>query len=142
MDEDGFFMEAHPKLRPLDFTTPGVYLCGLAQGPNFANENIVQARGAVSRAVMVLSKKEYVTEGMINRVDPTLCRACGECQNACCFEAIKVQEIDHMRKQAVVTEALCTGCGICNVACPTGAASLSHFKDEQIEGMINKMPKN
>jgi heterodisulfide reductase subunit A len=136
LDEDGFFMEAHPKLRPLDFTTPGVYLCGLAQGPNFANENIVQARGAVSRAVMVLSKKEYVAEGMINRVDPTLCRACGECQNACCFEAIKVQAVKHGRKQAVVTEALCTGCGVCNVACPTGAASLSHFKDEQIDGMI------
>jgi heterodisulfide reductase subunit A len=136
LDEDGFFMEAHPKLRPLDFTTPGVYLCGLAQGPNFANENIVQARGAVSRAVMVLSKKEYVAAGMINRVDPTLCRACGECQNACCFEAIKVQEVDQRRKQAVVTEALCTGCGVCNVACPTGAASLSHFKDEQIDGMI------
>jgi heterodisulfide reductase subunit A-like polyferredoxin len=138
LDEDGFFMEAHPKLRPLDFTTPGVYLCGLAQGPNFANENIVQARGAVSRAVMVLSKKEYVAAGMINRVDPTLCRACGECQNACCFEAIKVQEVDQRRKQAVVTEALCTGCGVCNVACPTGAASLSHFKDEQIDGMIEE----
>jgi heterodisulfide reductase subunit A len=138
LDEDGFFMEAHPKLRPLDFTTPGVYLCGLAQGPNFAN---VQARGAVSRAVMVLSQKEYVAEGMINRVDPTLCRACGECQKACCFEAIKVLEVGQGLKQAVVTEALCTGCGVCNVACPTGAASLSHFKDEQIDGMIVEMPK-
>ena len=137
LDEDGFFMEAHPKLRPLDFTTPGVYLCGLAQGPNFANENIVQARGAVSRAVMVLSKKEYVAEGMINRVDPTLCRACGECQNACCFEAIQVRQAQQGLKQAMVTEALCTGCGVCNVACPTGAASLSHFRDEQIEGMID-----
>ncbi len=63
LDEDGFFMEAHPKLRPLDFATPGFYLCGLAQGPKFANEAIVQARGAVSRAVMVLSKKEIVAEG-------------------------------------------------------------------------------
>ena len=138
LDEDGFFMEAHPKLRPLDFTTPGVYLCGLAQGPNFANENIVQARGAVSRAVMVISKKEYVAEGMISRVDPSLCRACGECQNACCFEAVKVMEVEQGRRQAVVTEALCTGCGVCNVACPTGAASLSHFKDEQIDGMIKE----
>ena len=137
LDEDGFFMEAHPKLRPLDFATPGFFLCGLAQGPNFAGESIAQARGAVSRAVTVLSKEEIVAEGMINRVDSNLCRACGECENACIFEAINVKETAPGRKQAVVTEALCTGCGVCNVACPTGAASLSHFKDEQIEGMIS-----
>jgi len=136
LDEDGFFMEAHPKLRPRDFATPGFYLCGLAQGPKFANEAIVQARGAVSRAVMVLSKKEIVAEGMINQVDSTLCRACGECERACIFEAINVKETAPGRKLAVVTESLCTGCGVCNVACPTGAASLSHFKDEQIEGML------
>ena len=136
LDEDGFFMEAHPKLRPLDFATPGFYLCGLAQGPKFANESIAQARGAVSRAVTVLSQKEIVAEGMVNRVDAELCRACGECEKACCFEAIKVTEVSDGRKRAMVTEALCTGCGVCNVACPTGAASLSHFKDEQIIGMI------
>ncbi|MGD8765202.1 MAG: CoB--CoM heterodisulfide reductase iron-sulfur subunit A family protein [Desulfobacteraceae bacterium] len=136
LDEDGFLMEAHPKLRPLDAASPGVYLCGLAQGPKFASEAIVQARGAVSRAVTVLSKNEIVAEGMINRVDAGLCRACGECENACCFEAIKVTEQTPGRKLAVVTEALCTGCGICNVACPTGAASLSHFKDSQINEMI------
>jgi heterodisulfide reductase subunit A-like polyferredoxin len=141
LDEDGFFMEAHPKLRPLDFATPGVYLCGLAQGPKFAGESITQARGAVSRALMVLSKKEIVAEGMVNRVDASLCRACGECESACCFEAISVKETLQGRKQAVVTEALCTGCGVCNVACPTGAASLSHFRDEQIDGMINEIPK-
>ena len=130
LDEDGFFMEAHPKLRPLDFATPGFYLCGLAQGPKFASETIAQAHGAVSRAITVLSKKEIVAEGMINRVDSDLCRGCGECEKACCFEAIKVKEVTGGRQQAVVTEALCTGCGICNVACPTGAASLSHFKDD------------
>jgi len=136
LDEDGFFMEAHPKLRPLDFATPGVYLCGLAQGPKFAAESIAQAPGAVSRAVMVLSKKEIVIEGMINRVDETLCRACGECEKACSFEAISVKETVPGRKRAMVIEALCQGCGMCNVACPTGAASLSHFKDAQIEEMI------
>ena len=138
VDEDGFFMEAHPKLRPLDFATPGFYLCGLAQGPKFASETIAQAHGAVTRAVTVLSKKEIVAEGMINRVDSDLCRGCGECEKACCFEAIKVKEVTGGRQQAVVTEALCTGCGICNVACPTGAASLSHFKDTQINAMVEK----
>ncbi|CAB1076791.1 4Fe-4S ferredoxin [Alkalispirochaeta odontotermitis] len=136
LDEDDFFMEAHPKLRPLDFATPGVYLCGLAQGPKFAAESIAQARGAVSRAVMLLSKKEIVTEGMINRVDERLCRACGECENACIFEAISVKETIPGHQRAMVIEALCRGCGVCNVACPTGAASVAHFKDEQIEEMI------
>jgi len=138
LDEDGFFMEAHPKLRPLDFATAGFYLCGLSQGPKFANETIAQARGAALRAIIVLSKKEIVAEGMINHVDSGLCRACGECEEACCFEAIKVKEVEGGRKQAVVTEALCTGCGGCNVACPTGAASLAHFQEEQINAMIEE----
>ena len=138
LDEDGFFMEAHPKLRPLDFTTAGFYLCGLSQGPKFANEAIAQARGAVSRATMVLSKKKIVAEGVINHVDSNLCRACGECEKNCIFEAIKVKETQEGKKLAEVTEALCTGCGVCNVACPTGAASLAHFRDEQINVMIEE----
>jgi heterodisulfide reductase subunit A len=138
LDQDGFFMEAHPKLRPLDFATAGFYLCGLSQGPKFANETIAQARGAALRAIIVLSKKEIVAEGMINHVDSGRCRACGECEEACCFEAIKVKEVEGGRKQAVVTEALCTGCGGCNVACPTGAASLAHFQEEQINAMIEE----
>ena len=136
LDEDGFFMEAHPKLRPLDFAAPGFFLCGLAQGPKFADESISQARGAVSRALAVLSRKKIATDSMINRVDAQLCRACGECEKACCFEAIKVKQVDSGRQQAVVTAAQCTGCGVCNVACPTGAASLAHYKDEQINRMI------
>ena len=138
LDEDGFFMEAHPKLRPLDFSKAGVYLCGLAQGPKFAQEAITQARGAVSRAAKVLSKKMIVAEGMITHVDPNLCRACGECEKTCVFEAIKVQEAGDGRKTAVVTESLCTGCGACNAACPTCAASLAHFQDDQINVMILK----
>ncbi|MGD8492549.1 MAG: CoB--CoM heterodisulfide reductase iron-sulfur subunit A family protein [Desulfobacterales bacterium] len=136
LDEDGFFMEAHPKLRPLDLAAPGYYLCGLAQGPKFASESVAQARGAVSRAVTVLSQKEIVAEGMINRVDAGLCRACGECEKACCFEAIQVKQGASGRQQAMVTEALCTGCGVCNVACPTGAASLSHYHDKQLTEMV------
>lgn len=135
LDEDGFFMEAHIKLRPLDFATAGFYLCGLAYGPKFANETIAQARGAVSRALTVLSKKEILDEAVITHVDTSLCRACGECEKACSFEAIKVKEVEG-KKLAVVTGALCTGCGACNVACPTGAASLAHFQDKQVNVMI------
>jgi len=136
LDQDGFFMEAHPKLRPLDFSKAGFYLCGLAQGPKFASESIAQARGAVSRAMTVLSRKTMTSEGMINHVDYELCRACGECEKVCLFEAIRVEVDEQGRKAARVFENICTGCGACNVACPTGAASLAHFRDEQINEMI------
>lgn len=135
LDEDGFFMEAHVKLRPLDFASAGYYLCGIAHGPKFSSESITQARGAVSRAITVLSHQEIKADAVINHVDPTFCRGCGECEKVCSFDAIKVEEHDGCL-QAEVAEALCTGCGACNVACPTGAASLSHFQDEQIEAMI------
>ncbi|MGA2400496.1 MAG: 4Fe-4S dicluster domain-containing protein, partial [Syntrophobacteraceae bacterium] len=95
-----------------------------------------QARGAVSRAMTILSQKEIVAEGVITQVDPTLCRACGECEQTCLFDAIKVTEVEGGKKRAAVTQALCTGCGACNAACPTGAASLAHFRDRQIEAVI------
>lgn len=139
LDEDGFFLEAHLKLRPLDFATAGYFLCGLAQGPKFANEAIAQARGAVSRAMTILSQKEIVAEGVVTEVNPDLCRACGECEQTCLFAAIKVTEVEGGRKQAVVTQALCTGCGACNAACPTGAASLAHFRDKQVNAVIQAL---
>ena len=136
LDQDGFFMEAHPKLRPLDFSRAGFYLCGLAQGPKFASESIAQAWGAVSRAMNVLSKEIMISEGMINQVDPELCRGCGECEKACLYDAIKVEEDEMGRKSARVRENICTGCGACNAVCPTGASSLAHFRDDQINEMI------
>jgi len=139
LDQDGFFMEAHIKLRPLDFATAGCFLCGLAHGPKFANEAIAQARGAVSRAIPILSQKEIVAAGMVTEVNPDLCRACGECEKACMFQAIKVTEMEGGRKYAVVNKAICTGCGACNVACPTGAASLAHFRDKQINNVIRAL---
>ena len=137
-EEDGFFMEAHIKLRPLDFATAGFFLCGLAHGPKFANEAIAQAQGAVARACSILSKKELMAEAVITHVDPYLCRGCGECESACFFKAIQVEDVDG-KQQAVVSEALCTGCGACNVACPTGASSLAHFQDDQVHAMIRSI---
>ncbi len=139
LDQDGFFLEAHLKLRPLDFATAGFFLAGLAQGPKFANEAIAQAKGAVSRAVTILSQKEIVAEGVITQVNGELCRACGECEQTCLFEAIKVKEVEGGRRQATVNQALCTGCGACNAACPTGAASLAHFRDKQINAVIRAL---
>jgi heterodisulfide reductase subunit A len=139
LDQDGFFMEAHLKLRPLDFATAGFFLCGLAQGPKFANEAIAQAKGAVSRAVTILSQKEIVGQGVITQVDPALCRACGECERTCVFDAIKVKDVEGGGRRAVVSQGLCTGCGACNVACPTGAASLAHFRDKQVNAVIKAL---
>jgi heterodisulfide reductase subunit A2 len=136
LDQDGFFMEAHPKLRPLDFIKPGIFLCGLAQGPKWAVESMAQARGAVSRAMSILSRKRVTASGMIAQVDRGFCRACGECEKACLFEAVKIEEDEDGRQSAVINPSLCTGCGACNVACPTGAVSPAHFEDGQIEGMI------
>lgn len=136
LDEDGFFLEAHLKLRPLDFAVAGIFMAGLAHGPKFADESIAQARGAASRAVRVLSKKELTADAVITHINPDLCRACGECEKTCMFEAVKVEETDAGRKLARVAEALCTGCGACNAACPTGAASLHHFRDSQVNAMI------
>ena len=136
LEEDGFFMEAHIKLRPLDFATEGFYLCGLAHGPKFANESIAQARGAVSRALTVLSKKIIETEGEISHVNELLCRGCGKCEDACPFNAISVVEREDGKQVARVKEALCKGCGQCAVVCPTGAASIFHFKDPEILSMV------
>jgi len=138
-DQDGFFLEAHLKLRPLDFPTAGYFLCGLAKGPSFANEAIAQAKGAVSRALAILSKKEIVKEGMMTQINPELCRACGECEQTCLFNAVKVTDMPDGRRQAKVDLALCTGCGACNVACPTGAASLAHFRDTQVNAEIRAL---
>jgi heterodisulfide reductase subunit A len=137
LDQDGFFMEAHPKLRPLDFIRPGYFVCGLAQGPKFAPDAITQAKGAAARALTILSRQTMVAEGMKAEVNDTFCRGCGECQKACLFEAITVETAENGVKKAVVDPSLCTGCGACAVACPNGAASLAHFQDDQIYGMIN-----
>ena len=137
LDQDGFFLEAHLKLRPLDFATAGFFLCGLAQGPKFANESIAQARGAVSRATTILSQKEIVAEGVIAQVDPALCRGCGKCVAVCPYGAPQLMEKAEGVQISTIQEALCKGCGACAVACPTGAASIRHFNDEEVLTMVD-----
>jgi heterodisulfide reductase subunit A len=141
LDENGFFLEAHIKLRPLDFATPGFFVCGLAQGPKFSYEAIAQAKGAVARAATILSRKEMFSDAVVTSVDPFLCRGCGECEKVCSFGAIKVVDRRSEGKgiRAEVDPALCTGCGACNVACPTGAASLAHFRDIHVLAMLEAL---
>jgi heterodisulfide reductase subunit A-like polyferredoxin len=128
LTQDGFYMEAHMKLRPLDFVNEGMYLCGLAHGPKTLAESISQARGAVSRAVTILSKPHLMVGGVVSEVDEDRCVACLTCVRSCPFGVPKINEIG----VAYIEPAACQGCGICAAACPRKAIRLRHYSDEQV----------
>jgi heterodisulfide reductase subunit A len=135
LSKDGFFLEAHTKLRPLDFATDGVFLCGLAHAPKFIDENISQALGAAARAITILSKDSLEGEAVIAVVDEELCRGCGKCEEICEFKAPKLIEKGG-RLVSQINEALCKGCGKCSVVCCNKSISMRHFKAEQLNAMI------
>ncbi|MFC2027401.1 FAD-dependent oxidoreductase [Chloroflexota bacterium] len=128
LNQDGFFMEAHMKLRPLDFVNEGMYMCGLAHSPKFVSETIAQARGAVSRAVTILSQPYLMTGGVVSVVNQGDCVACLTCVRACPFNVPKINE----NGVADIEQAACQGCGICASACPCNAISVQNYKDEQV----------
>lgn len=129
LNEDGFFLEAHVKLRPVDFATEGVFMCGLAHGPKSVEETISQAKAAAARAVTVLSKDKVEVEGKIAVIDKSLCSGCGTCAAVCAYQAVQV---DGTESLAVVNEALCKGCGSCSSVCRSGAIDVKGFTDNQI----------
>jgi len=137
VNEDGFFLEAHMKLRPVDFATDGVFLAGLAHYPKPLDESIAQAEAAGSHAAQVLARGYVEAPGMVAVVDQFLCRGCGRCVDVCPFHAPELKEAATGILQSQINPALCKGCGACGVACPTGAAQVRHFKDEQIGQMID-----
>ena len=128
MNQDGFFMEAHAKLRPVDFACAGIFLCGLAHGPKSIDEAISQAEASVSRACTILSKKERMVGGAVAEVDPKRCAICLTCVRVCPFG---VPEIDYENGVAKIDPGACQGCGSCAVACPRGAIQVMHYKDDQ-----------
>lgn len=136
LQEEGFFMEAHAKLAPVDSATGGIFLAGMAHYPKPVEESIAQAKAAASRASVVLSKDKLTIEGVISNVNELMCRGCGKCEDACPFGAIAVTEREDGKRAAYVQGALCKGCGACAVACPTGAAALCHFTDNQVLTMV------
>jgi heterodisulfide reductase subunit A len=136
VNEDGFFMEAHAKLRPVDFATDGIFLAGMAHYPKAIEESISQAKAAASRASVALAQETLTVEGIVSHVNETLCRGCGKCVEVCPYNAAVLQEREDGRTTAFVHEALCKGCGACAVACPTGAASVFHFDDREILTMV------
>jgi heterodisulfide reductase subunit A2 len=137
--KDGFFLEAHMKLRPVDFATEGVFLAGLAHWPKFVDESIAQAAGAAARALTVISKGELETEGIIAAVNEDLCDGCGICESVCEYKAIEIVTVEGTfdQKRAMVNEGLCKGCGCCVAACPSGAMEQKGFKTDQMIAMID-----
>ncbi len=131
LSSDGFFKEAHVKLRPVEFGTEGVYLCGLAHYPKFMQETINQSYGAAGRVLTLLSHDIVVASGSVCRVDESKCMGCGACVSACTYGALELRD-EKKAKKATVNPVLCKGDGLCNTKCPTGAIQLKHFTDEEI----------
>ena len=136
LSEDGFFLEAHVKLRPLDFAADGVYLCGLAHSPHFLDETIAQAQGAAVRAVSLLARDQLDATPIVACVDPLLCTACGLCVETCPYGA---RVLEPGATYAEVIEVLCQGCGACIAACPNKASQQKGFGTGQVYRMLDAM---
>ncbi|MFP3869465.1 MAG: FAD-dependent oxidoreductase [Syntrophobacteria bacterium] len=127
-DADGFFMEAHVKLQPLDFANAGIFLCGLGHSPKFLDECMAQARGAAARAAALLSREVMMVGGQVAVVNPGRCAACCTCVRTCPYGVPFIGK----RGVAVIEAAACHGCGVCAAECPAKAISLQHVTDEQV----------
>ncbi|MGQ9550797.1 MAG: FAD-dependent oxidoreductase [Candidatus Bathycorpusculaceae bacterium] len=135
LTKDGFFLEAHMKLRPVDFATEGVFLCGMAHSPKYVDESIAQACAAAARATTILSKRTLEMEGIVASVSEDLCSGCKICEYLCAYGAIEMKEKDG-KPIAQVIEALCKGCGVCGTACPTKAITMGHFTNDEILAQV------
>ncbi|MGA2787337.1 MAG: FAD-dependent oxidoreductase [Verrucomicrobiota bacterium] len=138
LNADGFYVEAHMKLRPVDFTTEGIFLCGLAHSPKFIDENISQARAAAARAATVLSKTQLDVSAQVSYVDQQSCISCMTCVTVCPYSAPYCNKDGKGQIEA----AKCMGCGICAAECPARAIQLHHFETDQFEVMIKQLFAN
>lgn len=145
VDSNGFFMEAHIKLRPVEFATDGVFVCGTAQAPKLVNESISQASAAVSKACTILTRDALETSGVLASVNEDVCIGCGWCL-LCPYSAtslkdvtVKTEEITYTTRKSQVNPAACKGCGACAAECPTGAMTVTHFTREQIQAMMDAL---
>ncbi|MEJ2248177.1 MAG: CoB--CoM heterodisulfide reductase iron-sulfur subunit A family protein [Candidatus Lokiarchaeota archaeon] len=136
LNEDDFFLEAHVKLRPVDFATEGIFVAGLAHAPKPIEDSISQANAAVSRACTILSKDEIETEGKVAKIDMARCIGCGMCVENCAYNAIEIIEDRRFGAVASINQALCKGCGACSGNCRCSAIDIMGFSAEQIYSMI------
>ncbi|MBF0396428.1 MAG: 4Fe-4S binding protein, partial [Desulfobacterales bacterium] len=128
INAEGFLVEAHAKLRPVDFASEGLFMAGLAHYPKSLDESIAQAQAAVSRVMTILSKESIGVGGIVANVDPARCAVCLTCVRACPYSVPHIGNEGH----ALIEPAECHGCGICVSECPGKAITLQHFTDEQI----------
>jgi len=135
VNEDGFFVEAHVKLRPSDFATDGVFVCGLAHCPKPIDESIAHGLGAASRAVTVLSQRRMFGNAIVAQINPESCVGCQGCLGVCFYEAIRYLED---RRICEVNPAICKGCGACAATCPSASVELKGFTSRQIYSQIKK----
>jgi heterodisulfide reductase subunit A len=133
LNTNKFFLEAHAKLRPVDFATEGVFVCGTAHYPKDTTESIAQAMAAAGRASTVLAQESILAEGKTSFVRESRCVACGACIAVCPYHAI---EMDEARNVAKINDVLCKGCGICTATCRSSAIDLRGFRDEQIMAVL------
>jgi heterodisulfide reductase subunit A len=131
--EDGFLMEAHPKLKPVDTPTKGVYIAGCAEAPKDIRDSVTQASAAAARAEVLLSAPQIGVEAITAVVDENLCKQCGQCAEVCPFSAI----VWERKQTARVVSAACAGCGTCAAECRFDAITMRHFTDQQVYAMID-----
>ncbi len=137
LNADGFFVEAHLKLRPVDFATEGIFLCGLAHSPKMIDENISQAKAAAARAATVLSRTQLEVGAQVSYVDQKKCISCMTCTKVCPYGAPTV----NADRKAEIIAAKCMGCGICAAECPACAIQLNHFESRQFRSMLDALFK-
>ncbi len=134
---DGFFLEAHPKLQPVDAATRGIFFAGCAEGPKDVKDSVTQASAAAMRASILMRKNVLKVEAITAEVNPEVCTSCGLCAEVCPYKAITVDK--RLKTPAQVTTAACAGCGTCSAECPENAIEMHHFTDRQIEAQIDAM---
>jgi len=143
-NKDGFFLEADAKLRPIDFATEGIFLCGGAHWPKWIGESIIQAYAAAGRAAIIMAKGEIETECITSYINEEKCIGCGKCVEICPYNAIELVEItkkmglyDITLRKSRIIKALCKGCGACVAECSVAAIDQNHFSKFQINKMID-----
>ena len=135
LNEDGFFLEAHMKLRPVDFNTAGIFMAGMCHSPRLISETIAQALAAAARACAVISQREITTQAVVAQVRERWCVGCGVCERICQYEAVRVNPATG---KSEVTPVLCQGCGACATACPSNAIELLGFESRQLLSMVEE----
>jgi heterodisulfide reductase subunit A len=135
LNADGFYVEAHMKLRPVDFATEGIFLCGLAHAPKFIDESTAQARAAAARAATVLSKTQLDVSPQVSYVDQSKCISCMTCVHVCPYSA----PFCNADGKGQIEAAKCMGCGICASECPARAIQLNHFETNQFRAMLRTL---